>query len=355
MKYFSYLLLTIFSFQYINAQKRNFKCEKVYDAVKLIDEKKYDEGITILKECEKVDPADYTYPYEIAYALIKKKNYKEAISQLEKIKKYENIAADYFQLLGNTYDYDGNPDKAIKTYDEGLKKFPNAGRLYLEKGIMYELDKPLEAIKIYEKGIAVDPAYPSNYYRVSKLYLKSNDKFSGLIYGEIFLNLERTTSRSQEISELLYEGYKKSITIESKEIKRVDFCEVVIDAQNFENDKKFPLCMIFGKNFILSTLNHKEFNLESLVTMRNQFVKEYFKKDYKEYPNVLFSYFKKMEDSKVLNAYNHYIFQIGDEQAFKTWQINNQAEYDKFVDWYTTKENGLKIDTRNVFISDQIK
>jgi hypothetical protein len=220
---------------------------------------------------------------------------------------------------------------------------------------MYELDKPLEAIKIFEKGIALDPTYPSNYYRVSKLYLKSNDKLSGLIYGEIFLNLERTTSRSQEISELLYEGYKKSITIESKVIKRIDFCKAVIDAQKFEKDKKYPLCMIFGKSFILATLNHNEFNFENLITMRNEFVKEYFKQDYKDYPNVLFSYFKKMEDNKVLNAYNHYIFQISNEQAFNTWQTNNQVEYDRFVDWYTTEENIIKINTKNVFISDQIK
>ncbi|WP_370895616.1 tetratricopeptide repeat protein [Chryseobacterium gossypii] len=351
MKLPVYLLLTTLSLQLINAQTRSFKCERIYDAIKLMDTGKYDESIEILRECEKIDPKDYSYPYEIAYAFFQKKDYKNAISQLEKIKNYENIKADYFQLLGNVYDYDGNPDKAIHTYEEGLKKFPNSGRLYLEKGVMNEHDKPLEAIKMYEKGIALDPSYPSNYYRAAKLYLNSNDKLSGLIYGEIFLNLERTTPRTQEMGKLLYEGYKKSIIFESKDKIKIDFCEAVIDVQN----KKYPLCVVFGKNFISVIINQNEFNFENLAAIRNRFVKEYFKEDYKDYPNILFSYFKKMEDNNVLNAYNHYIFQMGDVQAFKLWQANNQAEYDKFADWYTTKENVIKIDRANAFISDQIK
>jgi hypothetical protein len=355
MKSILFFTITVISIQFFNAQKTNFKCEKVQDAVKLIDEAKFDEGIAILKECEKVDPSDYTYPYEIAYALLGKKDYKNAISQLEKIKNYPTIKDDYYQLLGNTYDYDNNPEKAMSTYEAGLKKFPNSGRLHLEKGVMYESDKPLEAIKIYEKGIKADPTYPSNYYRASKIYLRSNDKLSGLIYGEIFMNLERITARSQEMSKLLYEGYKKSITFESKDNKKIDFCEAVIDAEKYEKTKKYPLCIIFAKNFVFAMINQNEFSFETFSTMRNQFIKEYFKADYKEYPNVLLSYLKKMEDTNVLNAYNHYIFQMGDEQAFDKWKSNNQAEYDKFVEWYTAKENEIKISTNTVYISDQIK
>jgi tetratricopeptide (TPR) repeat protein len=355
MKKCRYLLIALISIQSVHSQKRTFKCEKVYDAVKLIDENKYDEGINLLKECEKIDSTDYTYPYEIALAYTYKKDYQNAISQLEKIKNYSNIRDDYFQLLGNNYDYANQPENALKIYDEGLKKFPNSGRLYLEKGVMSESKNPVEAIKIYEKGIKNDPTYPSNYYRVSRLYLNSNDKLSGLIYGEIFINLERTTSRTQEISDLLYKGYKNSITFQSNDNTKIDFCKVIIDAEKFEKSRKYPLCMIFGKNFILSTINQKEFNLNTLAAIRNEFVKQYFKEDYKEYPNVLFDYLKIMDDNKVLNAYNHYVFQIGDEKAFDEWQKNNQIEYDKFEAWYTAEGNVIKINNKNVFISDQIK
>ncbi|NML56072.1 tetratricopeptide repeat protein [Chryseobacterium cheonjiense] len=352
MKYTLFLIISIISSPVFNAQKKTFKCERVYDAVKLIDDSKFDEGIAILKECEKIDPADYTYPYEIAYAQLKKKDYKSAISQLEKIKNYSSIQADYYQLLGNTYDYDNNPEKAIATYEEGLKKFPNSGGLYLEKGVMYEFDKPEEAIIIYEKGIKADPTYPSNYYRASNLYLRSNNKLPGLLYGEIFVNLERTTKRTQEMSEKLYNTYKDAIDIKDEKSNSISICKVISVDVNSINRNKVPLCMMFEASMLLSALGQKEFNLNSFAEIRNKFLKEYLSRIKKDYPNVLMDYFKKMEDNKVFDAYNHYVFQIGNEKAFADWKQKNEAEYKRFVDWYTTDGNALKINKTNLYIAD---
>ncbi|EJL73603.1 tetratricopeptide repeat protein [Chryseobacterium populi] len=356
MKTIPLFLILLFASQSINAQQRTFKCNQFQNALKLVDEQKYDEGILMLKECEKLDSKDYSYPYEIALSYTYKEDYNAAISQLEKIKDYENIEDDYFQLLGNNYDYSGNSEKALEVYNKGLQKFPNSGRLYLEKGVIYESNKQYKtAIEMYEKGIQVASTYPSNYYRVSKIYLNSKDKLSGLIYGEIFVNLERTTERTKEISNLLYETYKKSIVLESKEKKELNFCKVIIDTQKYEKSKKYPFCMIFGKNFIMSIIEYNKFNLNNLSAVRSRFLKEYFKEDYKNYPNVLLNYQKIMEDNKIFDAYNHYIFQMGDKEAFNTWLKTNENDYKKFVDWYTSKENILKIDNKNVFISDQIK
>ncbi|CAH0219943.1 hypothetical protein MP478_21620 [Chryseobacterium sp. WG14] len=348
-------LVTLSFFQLTNAQKKTFKCKEVHDAIKLIDAEKYDEGISILKDCEKIDPKDYTYPYEIALAYIKKKDYTLAISELNKAKDHSNIDDYYYALLGSAYDLSNNPEKAISVYNEGLKKFPASGKLYLEKGVVLEFEgKFNEAIKTYEKGIKAEPSYPSNYYRVSQIYLNSNDLLSGLIYGEIFVNLERTTSRTKEISMLLYENYKKAVKFDNEGIK-TNLCPAVIDAQQYDKNKKFPFCIVFAKNFALSIINQKEINLNTLSEIRRQFLKEYYTKDYIDNPNVLLSYHKTMEDHNVFNAYNHYIFQIGDQKAFKNWQENNKAEYDQFVHWYTTNENILNINKNNLFVSDQIK
>lgn len=353
---YSFLLFLLLSLNFY-AQKKTFKCEKVYDAVTLIDEEKYNEAITILRECEKIDPQEYTYPYEIALAYTYNKEYDKAVSELKKIKNYNDVKADYYQLLGNNFDYQGKPELAIATYNEGLKKFPNAGRLYLEKGVMYEAEKPLEAIKIYEKGIEAEPMYPSNYYRAAKVYLNTNDRLSGLIYGEIFMNIERTTKRTQEMSELLYKGYKNSMTFVSSNEKRTDFCPSVIDIDKFEKNNLMPLCSNFAFGFVLAMTEFDEFNYINLMQMRKIFLKEYLNinKKVKNSPNVLINYFKTMEDNNVFNAYNHYLFQIANADDFTKWQEKNKEEYDKFINWYTTTENELKIDSENVYISDQIK
>lgn len=334
------------------AQKKVFKCQDIYKAAKLIDEGKFDESIAILKECEKTDPTDYAYPYEIALAYTHKKEYQNAVDQLEKIKNYAGIEADFYQLLGNNYDYVKNPEKAIATYDEGLVKFPNAGRLYLEKGVIYESqEKYLEAISSYEKGIEVDPMYPSNYYRVTLLYLNSSDKLAGLLYGEIFVNLERTTKRTQKISELLYKTYKNGIQFKDNEIK-VDLCQIIINGNGDFKDLQLPFCAIYSKDLSLSLLNQKEITLKSLSEIRTAFIQNYFKDDFKKYPNVLLNYQKTLIDNGLFETYNQYLFQMGAPDEFTAWNIDNKDKMAQFVAWYTKPANGLKITKENVYLSN---
>jgi len=351
------VLLLLFLSVNFQAQKKTLKCEKAYDAVKLIDKEKYNEAIGILRECEQIDPKDYTYPYEIALAYTYNKDYQNAITELQKIKNYDNIKADYYQLLGNNFDYLNKPELALATYDEGLKKFPNAGRLYLEKGVMYEFDKPIEAIKIYEKGIEAEPMYPSNYYRAAKVYLKTNDRLSGLMYGEIFMNLERNTKRTKEMSELLYDGYKNSMIFNSKNEPKTDFCPSVIDIDIYKKNNTLPLCSNFALSFLLAMTNYDKFDYNNFMQMRKDFLKEYLKISLKvkNNPNILINYFKTMDENKVFNAYNHYLFQIANKKDFEEWLTKNKDEYDLFENWYTSTENQLKIDLNNVYISDQIK
>lgn len=335
----------------LHAQKKEFKCQEIYTAVKLINAGQYDESIAMLKECEKVDPTEHAYPYEIALAYTYKKQYQNAIAQLEKIKNYNGLQSDYYQLLGNAYDYAKNPDKAMSVYEEGLKKFPNAGRLYLEKGVVLESqEKYREAVSNFEKGIKVDPMYSSNYYRAALLYLNSNNKLAGLIYGEIFMNLERKTKRTLKMSTALYETYKNNITFKDNTAK-IDFCDITINVDEV-NDKeiKLPFCAYFGTNFILATVGQSEINLNSLAAIRTAFIKNYFQLDFKKYPNVLLDYQKTLLDAGFLDTYSHYLFQMGDEVAFADWKSKNETAFNDFVQWYTKSENGIAIDQNNSYI-----
>lgn len=233
-----------------------------------------------------------------------------------------------------------------------MKYFPNSGNLHLEKGnIFLAQENYQKAIENYEKGIEVDPTFTSNYYRLAKLFLSSTDKFSGLIYGEIFMNLERTTKHTQEMSELLFNTYKSSITLGENE-SRIDFCEVIIDGSEIKpnTDVKLPLCAIFGKSFILAIINEKTIDLNSLSQIRQKFIENYFLEDFKKYPNVLFEYQKELLDKNLFDAYNHYIFQIGAPEEFNNWMKANQSEYDTFIKWYTKKQNIIEITNNNKFI-----
>ena len=179
--------------------------EKFTQAIELVDKGKFDEGIKLLEESQKLyGEENFTYPYEIAYAYYHKEDYKQAVKILENaITKYKNPNARAFQLLGNAYDIMGNPKKAIEWYQTGLKKFPNSGELYLELGnLQFQKKEYAKALPFYEKGIEISPQFPSNYYRSTQIYCNSSERVWGMIYGEIFMNLERNSERTLEISKL---------------------------------------------------------------------------------------------------------------------------------------------------------
>lgn len=346
------LLLQLLATPLPGQSNKEIALTKAKKAITLMDEGKLDESIRLLEESQKLDPKNFIYPYEIAYAHVLKKDYKKAIKIINSVKKYDDINSQVYQISGNCFSYLGKPDKAIKEYEEGMKRFPNSGNLYLEKGnIFLQQEEYDEAIKNYEKGVEVDPTFPSNYYRLAKLFLNSTDKLSGLIYGEIFMNLERTTERTQEISEALFNTYKSSILLEEKK-STIDFCEIIVDVSEINPNKelRLPFCAIFGKSFILSIIDLETINLKTLSVIRRKFIENFFKEDFKKYPNVLFEYQKELLDKNLFEAYNHYLFQMGAQEEFDKWLESNKKEYDEFVEWYTTNENIIYVNSNNRFI-----
>jgi tetratricopeptide (TPR) repeat protein len=82
------LLLLFGQIENFNAQNDPKKeaFEKGQKAIQLMDNGKIDEAIKILEECQKLDPKNIDYPYEIALANYMKKDYKKSIKILEELK-----------------------------------------------------------------------------------------------------------------------------------------------------------------------------------------------------------------------------------------------------------------------------
>jgi tetratricopeptide (TPR) repeat protein len=325
---------------------------KGQEAIKLMDSGKIDEGIKLLEEAQKLDPERFDFSYEMAYAYYLKEDYKSAAKILEKNKEHKNVTDRLFQLLGNSYDMLGKTDKAIEAYDEGLKLFPSSGLIYLEKGNIYWTKKEFgKALPFYEKGIEVNPEFPSNYYRATRIYCASTEEMWGLIYGEIFMNLERNSKRTAEISKLLFDTYKSEIKFKDDNSMTVSFCQqmtMTVDAATNSENLKLPFCMIYEPTLIMSIISEKSIDINSLDRIRSTFVDNYFKDGRnKNYPNVLFSYQKKIKDEGHIEAYNHWILMKGDEDTFGKWHSTNKDKWEAFTKWFT--DNGLKLGETNKF------
>lgn len=339
------------------AQTAKEKAEaKGREAVKLMDAGKYGESLALLKEACELDPDRFDLQYELALVNYLKADYRECIRILEYNDKHKDVTDLLFQLLGNSYDVSGNSEKAIEAYDAGLKKFPKSGKLYLEKGNVFwgkkEYDK---ALTFYEEGIKADPAYPSNYYRATRIYLSSSQKVWGLIYGEIFMNLERNSARTAEISEMLYKTYEENISFKGKNKVTTSFCQTMfINAESLKDSSKFklPYCMIYEPTLLIAIADEKSFSQATMVKSRSSFTGLYFQLKHNEnYPNVLFDYQQRLEKEGHLEAYNYWILMKGDEKSFTKWQAKNEDKWGAFVRWFT--DNPLRLDDTHFFHSSQ--
>ena len=277
--------------------------EKAYflgmQAVTLMDEGNIDESIELLKKAMVLDPEKPDYLYEIGYAYFLKGDYKKSIRVFKKVVKYDDADDQCYQMLGNVYDYNGQPQRAIKAYYQGLQKFPNSGRLYYELGVMQNDDET--TLQFYEKGIEVEPTYPTNYFAAAKLYLSYTElEVWGMIYGEIFMNIERWTERTVEMSKLLYATYESEIKFTSDTSFSVSFCNNAILSKSTREETnkktKHPFGLfVYEPTLLLATVGIKTINLKSLNIIRTNFVNIYFEKGFnKEYPNLLFDWHKEM-------------------------------------------------------------
>jgi len=331
--------------------------ELLREAVQTMDAGKPKAAIELLEKAEDLDPSNMDIPYEIGYAQIMRKEYKKAIRIYRKLRRHDDVNDRVFVMLGNAYDYDGQPKKAIGAYEEGLALFPNSGPLHLERGNM-ELheEKYSEALNWYEKGIFVAPTYSSNYYWAAKIYMISTEEVWGMIYGELFINLERNSARTTEISKKLFETYKSEITFNDSGAS-ISFCKnqtINLTIEDLEDpDKlKLPFGTIYEVLMASSTIEEKKIDIHSLNRIRTRFLKTYLGHEDKEkYPNVLFDFHEELQKKGFFECYNYWVLSQGDAAAFMKWRKKNQAQWDKFVDWFS--KNPLELSADKKFYSGQ--
>jgi len=325
--------------------------QKGLEAVKLEDQGKFDDALKLLTEAKQLDPNDINYPYEMTYCYYSQKQYQKVIDILEKLKDRPDSFDRLYEMLGNSYDVTGQGEKAIATYQDGLKKFPKSGVLYLEMGVIPLYKKDYDsAIKYFEKGIEAQPDFPSNYFWAAKLYCSSADKVWGMLYGEIFMNLERNSERTQEISKLLYDTYKSSIVYSSPGKISVSFSKNIIVVGD-SGKPVIPYSMIYEPSMSLAVASETAIDINSLDRIRLNFLNFYNQKFNKDYPNALFDYQDQIVQSGNFAAYNHWLLSKGDENAFNTWKTANQDKWDKFITWYSV--NPIKLDDNNHLYKSQ--
>lgn len=315
-------------------------------ALELVDKQQlYTKALELLAKARKLDPQNPNYIYETAYVYYAQKNYAQAIKELKRItNKGKAPDARYYQLLGNAYDLSNQSSKAADAYTDGIKKFPNAGGLYLELGGMaYKSGNNDEAVELWEKGIQNDPSFPSNYYWAAKLYCHSSEKIWGILYGELFMLLEPNAPRAEEMSQLLYSTYQECMVVNPNSSWQnwVSFSErahmyIMLGAGEEGEQTPFQVAVDEVMSNSLKP-EMKDKSIADLYQLRLLFLKNWNAKAYnKPYENLVFDWWQQVKDAGFLEAYTYWLFRKGIPTEFDIWLRYNTTEFKAFLQWYNS-------------------
>lgn len=315
-------------------------------AIKLMDEGKIPESIALLEEAKSIDSDNPAYDYEIGYAYYLGKNYNMAAKVLKKASKKANASKEMFSMLGNAYDNLGDSKKAIKAYEKGIEKFPDVAIFHVELGILeYRRNDLTRAAAHWEAGIRTDPNYPSNYFHLANLFALTKEHIWTVLYGEMFLNLEPGTSRTEVISETVYNGYQRAIELKG-DSARVSFVKSMTLSMTDLTDFKLPAPMVFGTSMTVGTIavtGETDLNSTSLHKIRKGFLEFWDKNGHFDiYPNTVIDRMKAIQEAGHLETYNHWLLSAGDPVGWEFWADSHKEEFNAFIEWFNA--NGMQVE-----------
>jgi hypothetical protein len=282
----------------------------------------YANAILVLSGAVQKDPQNLELQKDLAFNYYLEKDYAKGLGLARSLADRPEGDVQCYQLAGLFYKAVDDPKECEKLYKAGLKKFPHSGVLYNEYGeMLFARTDMTGALRLWEKGIETDPSYSSNYYNAGKYYLGSPDsKVWGLVYSEIFLNLESYSRRTAEMKELLLEGYKKLLTDAE-----------ILGNQNSKNAFAGAYLGTLGK---LTGVFAQGITTETLIVMRTRFVLNWFEKNAATYPFKLFDHQRQLAKDGSFDAYNQWIFGAAENlSVFQTWSNTHSEEYNRFINF----------------------
>jgi len=281
----------------------------------------YANAVLVLNRALQQEPNNLGMIKDLALSHYFKRENTIALDVIKPTLDREDADDQCFQIAGNIYKALLLPKDCEKMYKKGIKKFPESGPLYSEYGELLWAQQNYDAIKLWETGIKVDASYSKNYYNAARFYYLSKDKIWGILYGEIFLNMEPQSSSSPELKGILLDSYKKLYAeanlkeIASKE--KNEFAKAFLEAMDRQSGQA-----AYG------------INTASLTMIRTRFILDWFNSNANKFPYRLFDYQQQLLKDGLFEAYNQWIFAPADNlNAYQNWVDTHSAEHKEFFNF----------------------
>lgn len=254
-------------------------------------------------------------------------DYKEALATLEPLIDAGQADESAYQIAGASLAAAEEYKKARTLLRKGLDRSARKGMLYHELGAVYEKENDREnALKTWLEGIEKDPAYHINYYEATRMYMYTTQMVWPILYGEVFLNMERQTPRANEVRKMLIAAYKRFFFManDKKEPAKkktpgsaASFEEAVEEVLN----KQFPAVS-------------DGITTENLTMLRTRFIMDWNELYASRYPYAVFAYQDDLLRDGHFDAYNQYLYGRADNaQQLSAWNQFHPEAMGHFETW----------------------
>ena len=280
----------------------------------------YDNALLVLNHAAEMDAGNADILKDEAYVYYLQRNFAKAVEIGKVITSRPDADVQSYQTLGLAYKATADYVSCDKLYKKALKQYPNSGVLYSEYGdLLAQQSKQDEAVKMWEKGIQVDPNNSSNYYYAARYYSQKNKPLWGILYSETFVNIESLTRRSVEIKDVLLSNYRKLLSA---------------DVLNALSTSSNPIEKAVGTIYSsYSSMYGDNLSPEQLTAIRTRFILDWYKNGTPMYSYRLFEHQQLLLQQGMFDAYNQWLFGASSStSAYQIWINNHPAEV---KDWMT--------------------
>ncbi|MFC4262126.1 tetratricopeptide repeat protein [Ferruginibacter yonginensis] len=314
----------------------------VTEGIKLHDNGKYELAIQKYDAAIELDKNYFDAYYEKSYSLYASNKLDDCIVLSEKIIEQfptnPSLNAVYVQI-GNAQDDQGNHKAALKTYQKGLKKFPNYFLLQYNKGITHlALDELDDAYEDFQNALIDNPLHASSYFRITELR-KNDNHIAAMLAAIMFLTLEPQTERSKTtfatLQQLMYGNVKRTgdnavtIYINSSLLSKKKGKNKLDDFSSQE--LLFAMSSAIEKdtavgNIAKTVVDKFDLKLQLLISGLDERGKGFFKDRY-------VPFFKQLKENNYTNVLSHIVYTIANDERNAGWLKVNTSKVAAFYQW----------------------
>lgn len=309
---------------YSSAQEQTSE-DIIKKGVELFDEDKLDEALKMYKLVQEND-SNYNYMLtEMALCYLQMEKYDSAIIIANKaLAEPSRFRQHLLKTKGTSYDYSGQPDKAIEIYNEAIKSYPYSYQLHYNLGITYLNQKNYsKAQECFKDALLCNVYHSSSHMYLGVLMARQGLITKAILSLETFLALEPSSKRSNSIL-----VYLENLVSGVRDTSMGQFIEPITENSIFEDVDN-----LINSKVALSSRYKSAIDFDASIVRQTQLLFEslpYNSESNDFWVQLYFPFFKEIKDEEHIEPFLFTILRSSGRESVVKYQKKNEKTLKEF-------------------------